>query len=92
MFCSFVAYLLLSKVSSAEHSQQLEQDKQHKGEITEKKYSSFVVIIVCPFQDLKLYYEVQASKYWMSAAIALTLGIYRRPVVMIQGMIVQAEH
>ena len=92
LVCSFVAYLLLSKVSSAEHSQQLDQDKQQKGEITEKKYSSFVVIIVCPFQDLKLYYEVHKSKNRMSAAIALTLGIYRRPVAMIQGMILQAEH
>ena len=93
LVCSFVAYLLLGKISSPEYSQQLDQDKEQKGEITEKKYLSFVVIIVYPFQDLKLYYyEVHESKYWMSVAIALTLGIYRRPVALIQEMIVQAEH
>ena len=76
LVCSFVAYLLLSKISIAEHSQRLDQDKEQKGEITEKKNLSFVAIIVCLFQDWKLYYGVQKSKYWMSAAIALTLWIF----------------
>ena len=51
LVCSFVAYLLLSKISIAEHSQRLDQDKEQKGEITEKKNLSFVAIIVCLFQD-----------------------------------------
>ena len=62
LVCSFAAYLLLSKISSAEHSQQMDQDKQQKGEITEKKYLSIVAIIVCLFQDLKLYYAYMKSK------------------------------
>ena len=37
LVCSFVAYLLFSKITSAEHSQQLDQDKQQKGEITKRK-------------------------------------------------------
>ena len=92
LVCSFVAYLQFSKITSAEHSQQLDQDEEQKGKITERKQLPFVAIIVCPFQNLKLYYEVQESKCWMSTAIALTLGIYRRLVAMIQGMILQAEH